>query len=118
MQVLASIDEADVGQIREGIKANFAVNAFAGQTFSGQVSQVRLNAQALQNVVTYTAVIEVDNPEQKLRPGMTANITFPVERRENVLTVPNAALRFKPNLIGKRAGRASSRNAGKARRAS
>lgn len=101
MQVLASIDEADVGQIREGIKANFAVDAFPGQTFSGQVSQVRLNAQALQNVVTYTAVIEVENPEQKLRPGMTANITFPVERRENVLTVPNAALRFKPNLSEK-----------------
>jgi HlyD family secretion protein len=101
MQVLASIDEADVGQIHEGIKANFAVDAFPGQTFSGQVSQVRLNAQALQNVVTYTAVIEVENPEQKLRPGMTANITFPVERRENVLTVPNAALRFKPNLSEK-----------------
>jgi HlyD family secretion protein len=98
MQVLASIDEADVGQIREGVKASFTVDAFPGQDFSGQVSQVRLNAQNLQNVVTYTAVIEVSNPEMKLRPGMTANITFPVERREDVLTVPNAALRFKPEL--------------------
>jgi HlyD family secretion protein len=98
MQVLASIDEADVGQIREGIKASFTVDAFPGQDFSGQVSQVRLNAQALQNVVTYTAVIDVSNPELKLRPGMTANITFPVERRENVMTVPNAALRFRPEL--------------------
>ena len=101
MQVLASIDEADVGQIREGIKANFAVDAFPGATFSGQVSQVRLNAQNLQNVVTYTAVIEVANPDQKLRPGMTANITFPVEQRVDVLTVPNAALRFKPTLSEK-----------------
>ena len=101
MQVLASIDEADVGQIREGVKANFAVDAFPGQNFSGQVSQVRLNAQNLQNVVTYTAVIEVANPDQKLRPGMTANITFPVEQRADVLTVPNAALRFKPNLSEK-----------------
>jgi HlyD family secretion protein len=101
MQVLASIDEADVGQIREGIKANFAVDAFQGQTFSGEVSQVRLNAQNLQNVVTYTAVLEVANPDQKLRPGMTANITFPVEQRTDVLTVPNAALRFKPTLTEK-----------------
>jgi HlyD family secretion protein len=98
MQVLASVDEADVGQIRQTTKANFTVDAYPGETFSGQVSQVRLNAQAVQNVVTYTAVIEVSNPALKLRPGMTANITFPVEQRENVMTVPNAALRFKPDL--------------------
>jgi HlyD family secretion protein len=98
MQVLASVDEADVGQIKQGIKANFTVDAFPGENFSGEVSQVRLNAQALQNVVTYTAVVEVSNPELKLRPGMTTNITFPVQQRENVLTVPNAALRFKPEL--------------------
>ncbi len=101
MQVLASIDEADVGQIREGIKVNFTVDAFPGQTFSGNVSQVRLNAQALQNVVTYTAVIEVGNPDLKLRPGMTTNITFSVEQRDDVLTLPNAALRFKPELSEK-----------------
>jgi len=101
MQVLASIDEADVGQIREGIKVSFTVDAFPGQTFSGNVSQVRLNAQALQNVVTYTAVIEVGNPDLKLRPGMTTNITFSVEQRDDVLTVPNAALRFKPELSEK-----------------
>ncbi len=98
MQVLAAVDEADMGQIRDGIKADFTVDAFPGETFTGKVSQVRLNSQNLQNVVTYTAVIEVSNPDLKLRPGMTANITFPVQRRENVLTVPNAALRFKPNL--------------------
>jgi len=98
MQVLASIDEADVGQIREGGKAHFSVDAFPGQVFNGDLTQVRLNAQTLQNVVTYTAVISVANPEQKLMPGMTANITIPVARREDVLRVPNAALRFKPDL--------------------
>lgn len=101
MQVLASIDEADVGQVREGIKANFTVDAFPNQAFTGKVSQIRLDAQNLQNVVTYTAVIDVANPELKLRPGMTANITLPVAERENVLTVPNAALRFKPELTEK-----------------
>ncbi|HKP84829.1 MAG TPA: efflux RND transporter periplasmic adaptor subunit [Blastocatellia bacterium] len=98
MQVLASIDEADVGQIRQGIKANFIVDAFPGETFSGDITQLRLNAQSLQNVVTYSAVIDVANPDLKLRPGMTANITIPVARRDDVLTVPNAALRFTPNL--------------------
>lgn len=98
MQVLASIDEADVGQIRQGIKANFTVDAYPGETFSGEISQVRLNAQAAQNVVTYSAVIDVGNPDMKLRPGMTANITITVARRENVLVVPNAALRFRPTL--------------------
>ncbi|MEK6300955.1 MAG: efflux RND transporter periplasmic adaptor subunit [Acidobacteriota bacterium] len=98
MQVLASVDEADVGQIKQGIKANFAVDAYPGETFSGEITQVRLNAQTLQNVVTYSAVIDVANPDMKLRPGMTANITVLVARKEGVLTVPNAALRFKPNL--------------------
>jgi HlyD family secretion protein len=101
MQVLASIDEADVGQIKQGIRANFTVDAYPGETFSGEISQLRLNAQTLQNVVTYSAVIDVANVDLKLRPGMTANITIPVARRENVLVVPNAALRFKPNLTDK-----------------
>lgn len=99
MQVLASIDEADVGQVRPGIKANFSVDAYPGETFSGEISQLRLNAQTLQNVVTYSAVIDVANADLKLRPGMTANITVPVARRDNVMTVPNAALRFKPTNI-------------------
>ncbi|HWP41715.1 MAG TPA: efflux RND transporter periplasmic adaptor subunit, partial [Blastocatellia bacterium] len=98
MQVLASIDEADIGQIRQGIKSNFTVDAYPGEVFTGEIAQLRLNAQTLQNVVTYSAVIDVSNPELKLRPGMTANITIPVARRDNVLTVPNAALRFRPNL--------------------
>jgi HlyD family secretion protein len=98
MQVLASIDEADVGQIKQGIKANFTVDAFPGEVFAGEITQLRLNAQTLQNVVTYSAVIEAVNPEMKLRPGMTANITIPVAKRDGVLAVPNAALRFRPNL--------------------
>jgi len=98
MQVLASIDEADIGQIRQGIKANFTVDAYPGEVFNGEIAQLRLNAQTLQNVVTYSAVIDVANPDLKLRPGMTTNITIPVAKRENVLTVPNAALRFRPNL--------------------
>jgi HlyD family secretion protein len=101
MQVLASIDEADVGQIHEGMKANFTVDAYPGETFSGQISQIRLDAKTQQNVVTYTAVIAVKNPDMKLLPGMTANITIPVARRDNVLMIPNAALRFKPNLSEK-----------------
>src|SRR5215216_5087791 len=101
MQVLASIDEADVGQIHQGIKANFSVDAYPGESFTGDITQLRLNAQTLQNVVTYSAVIDVPNPELKLRPGMTANITITVARRENVLTIPNAALRFRPNLSEK-----------------
>jgi HlyD family secretion protein len=98
MQVLGSIDEADVGQVREGGKANFTVDAYPGQTFAGDIVQLRLNAQTLQNVVTYTAVINVANPDEKLMPGMTANITIPVVHRDNVLRVPNSALRFKPDL--------------------
>ena len=98
MQVLASIDEADVGQVREGGNAHFGVDAFPGQIFAGNITQLRLNAQTLQNVVTYTAVISVANPDQKLMPGMTANITIPVARRDDVLRLPNSALRFKPDL--------------------
>jgi HlyD family secretion protein len=101
MQVLASVDEADVGQIKQGIKANFTVDAYPGEVFAGEISQLRLNAQTLQNVVTYSAVIDVANEGLKLRPGMTANITIPVAHRENVLVVPNAALRFTPKLSDK-----------------
>lgn len=98
MQVLASIDEADVGQVREGGQATFTVDAYPGRKFSGSIIQLRLNAQTLQNVVTYTAVISVANPDEALMPGMTTSITMPVARSDNVLRVPNAALRFKPEL--------------------
>jgi HlyD family secretion protein len=96
MQVLADIDEADVGQLRNGNPVTFTVDAFPTDSFEGQISQVRLEPQAVQNVVTYTAVIDVTNPDLKLKPGMTANITATVDKRENVLTIPAAALRFRP----------------------
>ncbi len=96
MQVLADIDEADVGQLGEGTPITFTVDAYPRDVFRGTVSQVRLNPQTVQNVVTYTAVIDVHNPELKLRPGMTANVTAVVAERRNVLKAPNAALRFRP----------------------
>jgi HlyD family secretion protein len=100
MQVLADIDEADVGQLREGSPVAFTVDAYPSETFEGHVSQIRLEPQTVQNVVTYTAVIDVSNPELKLKPGMTANVTATVAQRQNVLTLPNAALRFRPENAG------------------
>lgn len=96
MQVLADIDEADVGQLGPDSKVSFTVDAYPGDVFHGQVSQVRLNPQTVQNVVTYTAVVDVPNPEMKLKPGMTANVTAVVAEHAGVLHVPNAALRFQP----------------------
>ena len=95
MQVDASIDESDVGKIRTGQKTTFTVDAFAGQTFEGEVRQVRKAAQTVANVVTYVAVIGFSNAGGRLLPGMTANVRVVTEARENVLKVPNAALRMK-----------------------
>ncbi|MDO8458809.1 MAG: efflux RND transporter periplasmic adaptor subunit [Burkholderiaceae bacterium] len=95
MQVDASIDESDVGRIRTGQKATFTVDAFAGQTFDGEVRQVRKAAQNVANVVTYVAVIGFSNNGGRLLPGMTANVRVVTEARENVLKVANAALRMK-----------------------
>ncbi|MCC6588441.1 MAG: efflux RND transporter periplasmic adaptor subunit [Bryobacterales bacterium] len=96
MQVLADIDEADVGQLSNASKVRFTVDAFPGETFTAEVGQIRLAPQTVQNVVTYTAVLNVANPDLKLKPGMTANVTITVAERENVLTVPNSAFRFRP----------------------
>jgi HlyD family secretion protein len=95
MQVDASIDESDVGKIRMGQKATFTVDAFAGQTFEGEVRQVRKAAQNVANVVTYVAVIGFSNNGGRLLPGMTANVRVITEARENVLKIANAALRMK-----------------------
>jgi len=97
MQVLTNIDEADIGRVKEGQDATFTVDAFAERPFRGRVSQIRLSPQTVQNVVTYPVLLDVANPELKLRPGMTANVSIPVDRREGVLRVANAALRFKPD---------------------
>jgi HlyD family secretion protein len=96
MQVLADIDEADIGQLGPDSKVSFTVDAYPADVFHGRIAQIRLAPQTVQNVVTYTAVIQVDNPDLKLKPGMTANVTATVAERQNVLTVPNAALRFRP----------------------
>ena len=95
MQVDASIDESDVGRIRTGQKATFTVDAFPGQTFEGTVRQVRKAAQNVANVVTYVAVVGFSNVGDRLVPGMTANVRIVTESRENVLKVPNAALRVR-----------------------
>jgi len=96
MQVNASIDESDVGRMRPGQAVTFRVDAYPTETFHGTVNQVRLNPVTVQNVVTYSTVIDVPNPELKLKPGMTANVNIEIARRDNVLRVPNAAIRFRP----------------------
>jgi HlyD family secretion protein len=96
MQVDASVSEADVGKLEPGMAATFTVDAYPGDRFRGRIRQIRNAAQTLQNVVTYNAVIDVENPELKLRPGMTAGVTFVHAERPDVLRVPNAALRFRP----------------------
>jgi HlyD family secretion protein len=98
MQVYASTDESDVGMIHTGQVVTFKVDAFPKDTFSGTVSQVRLNATTVQNVVTYNTIIDFDNPGMKLFPGMTAYITIPVADAQKVLRVPNGALRYKPDM--------------------
>ena len=96
MQARASVDESDVGLIRPNQVARFRVDAYPTETFVGSVRQVRLEAKVVQNVVTYIAVIDVPNPQLKLKPGMTATVTLEIAKRENVLRVPNTALRFRP----------------------
>ncbi len=97
MQVLTNIDEADVGQIQLGQVATFTVDAFPDAVFKAVVSQVRLSAQMVQNVVTYPVMLDVPNPDLKLKPGMTANVLVPVDTRQAVLRIPNSALRFRPD---------------------
>jgi HlyD family secretion protein len=96
MQVIANIDESDVGRIRRGQPVTFTVDAYAAEEFEGTVSQIRLEPVVVQNVVTYATVIDVPNNELKLKPGMTATVTLEIARSDNTLRVPNAALRFRP----------------------
>jgi HlyD family secretion protein len=97
MQVDTNVAEADVGKLREGTVVSFGVDAYPTRKFAGTVRQIRDNAQTLQNVVTYDAVIDVDNSERLLRPGMTANVVFVYAEKSDVVRVPNAALRFRPD---------------------
>jgi HlyD family secretion protein len=98
MQVNASVDESDIGQIQPGQRVSFQVDAYPDQVFTGSVRQVRLEPVVEQNVVSYVTVIDVPNPELKLKPGMTANVSVEIARADRVLRVPNAALRFRPDL--------------------
>ncbi len=100
--VYASVDEADIGRIRDAQKSHqpvsFVVDAYPNDVFHGRITQVRLNPTTVQNVVTYTVIVEAPNPKMKLIPGLTANLTFQVDRHTQVLTIPNAALRFRPTV--------------------
>lgn len=96
MQVWASVNEADIGGLKDGTPVTFTVDALPDEVFHGEVTQVRLNAKMTQNVVVYTVVVTTDNSDLKLLPYLTANVIFEVDRRNEVLTVPNAALRYTP----------------------
>lgn len=110
MQIDSSYAEADVGSIKVGQQASFRVDAFPNRTFNGKVRQVRLNPTTQQNVVTYDVVVSVDNPDQVLMPGMTAYVNITVAQRQDVLLVPNAALRFHPaESVGNKPGAGESK---------
>jgi len=96
MQVQANVDEADIGKVQVGQEVKFTVDAYAETPFQGLVSQIRLASVTVQNVVNYTVIIDVPNPDLKLMPGMTATVTILVTKKENVLRVPTVALRFQP----------------------
>jgi HlyD family secretion protein len=96
MEVKASVDEADIGKVKEGQDALFTVDAYPERSFKGTVRQIRLSPQIVQNVVSYDVIINVRNPDLLLKPGMTANVTILVDQREGVLKVPSAAFRFHP----------------------
>ena len=104
MQVIADVDEADIGQVAEGQRVTFAVDAYPNDTFSGVVKQVRQNATTTNNVVTYEVVISAPNQDLKLKPGLTANVTIYTQERNGVLAVQSKALRFTPAeaIIGKK----------------
>ncbi|HEX6183747.1 MAG TPA: efflux RND transporter periplasmic adaptor subunit [Pyrinomonadaceae bacterium] len=110
MQVIANIDQADIGLVEQAKGVTFDVDAFPGEEFKGTLQQMRLNPQNVQNVVTYNVVIDVSNPEQKLKPGMTANLTVTIDERKDVLKVPNSALRFVPQTTEGQTARGGNSN--------
>src|SRR3712207_3668157 len=110
MQVIANIDQADIGLVEQAKSVAFTVDAFPGEEFKGDRKSTRLNPQNVQNVVTYNVVIDVANPEQKLKPGMTANLTVTIDERNDVVKVPNSALRFVPQAADGQQARAGNSN--------
>jgi HlyD family secretion protein len=97
MRILADVDEADVGKIQDGMETDCIVDAFPGEVFRGKISQVRFSPNNVSGVVTYSAVVDVDNPDEKLRPGMTTTITVHTHEAHGVPHIPNAALRYRPS---------------------
>lgn len=104
MQVVGSVDEADIGQVKVGQYVTFTVDSYPDDTFTGTVTQVRINPTITNNVVTYEVIVGSDNPEHKLLPGMTANLSIYTLELDNVLAVPLKALKFQPQLLGKEKG--------------
>lgn len=99
MQLSCAVDEADIGKMKDGQRVRFTVDAFPGETFNGSVRQVRLASTVVQNVVTYTCIVDAENPDLKLRPGMTATVSVIVGEAKGVLKVPNSAMRFTPTTL-------------------
>lgn len=97
MEILADVDESDIGQIKDGQSVRFDVQAYPDKTFTGTVKQIRLQPQTVSNVVTYTVVVSADNKDNLLLPGMTATVDFIIQQKQDVLMVPNTALRFQPD---------------------
>lgn len=115
MQVIANIDQADIGLVEQAKSVSFTVDAFPSEEFKGAIQQMRLNPVNVQNVVTYNVVIDVSNPEQKLKPGMTANLNITIDERNDVLKVPNSALRFTPQTTDGAQARAGGNSNGQRR---
>ena len=111
MQVIADVDEADIGNVNDGQRVTFTVDAFPDDVFEGSVTQVRLQPTTTSNVVTYEVVVNAPNPDMKLKPGLTANITVYTLQKDSVLLVPSKALRFTPDDRQAPAQDASDRNA-------
>ena len=112
MQVNASVDEADIGNISAAEDVRFTVDAYPNDVFRGRIAEIRLSPQTVQNVVTYSVILSIDNSEMKLRPGMTANITITVDQRDNALKIPNSALRYTPPGQARPDGRMTGRGRG------
>lgn len=104
MEVHTNVAESDIGRLKPGMRVSFTVDAYPGEPFRGEIRDIRNAPQVVQNVVTYDAVIDVSNPDLKLKPGMTATVSVVTDRRNDVLTVPNAALRFRPDGAGPQGG--------------
>lgn len=97
MQIETNVDEADIGEVKEGLSVTFTVDAYPEAVFSGTIKQVRIASSVVENVVTYPVIIDVANPDLMLKPGMTANVTIITDKKEGVLAVPSAALRYRPS---------------------